>query len=139
MPRKDLYHDVVKTALEKDGCRIVKEDLPISSGGINFFVDIEAEAMYVAEREGEQIAVEVKTFQGQSLVQNMHEAFGKYILYRYAIVAERPELNLFLAIPLKAYNTFFQLDFIKNVITKDKVNLIVYDTENQIISKWLIH
>jgi hypothetical protein len=139
MPRKDIYHDSVKIALEKDGWRIIKEELQIETGGVKFFIDLEAEAVFVAEREGEQIAIEIKTFQGQSLVQNLHEAFGKYRLYLYALEKERPELHLFLAIPVETYNTFFQREFVRFVIQQDKVNLIVYNPDNQTIVQWIIH
>ncbi len=139
MPRKDIYHDSVKIALEKDGWRIVTEELQIETGGVKFYIDLEAEAVFVAEREGEKIAIEIKTFRGQSLVQNLHEAFGKYRLYLYALEKERPELNLFLAIPVEAYNTFFQREFVRFVINQDKVNLIVYNPDNQTVVKWIIH
>jgi XisH protein len=35
MPRKDLYHETVKIALEKDGWQIVKEDLQIEQAVSN--------------------------------------------------------------------------------------------------------
>lgn len=82
MPRRDTHHESVKIGLEKVGWRILKEELRLSIGKIDLYVDLEAEAIYVAERAGEKIAVEIKSFSGQSLVQNMHEALGKYRLYK---------------------------------------------------------
>jgi XisH protein len=100
---------------------------------------LEAEALFVAEREGEKIAIEIKSFQGQSLVQNLHEAFGKYRLYLYALQNERPDLVLFLAVPIETYNTFFQKEFVQFVIKQDKVNILTYNTDNQTIVSWIIH
>jgi hypothetical protein len=139
MPRKDIYHDTVKIALEKEGWSILKEDLQIETGGVKFFVDLEAEAVFVAEREGEKIAVEIKSFQGQSLVQNLHEAFGKYRLYLYALQKERPDLTLFLAVPTETYNTFFQKEFVQFVVNQDKIKIFTYDIDNQTITSWIIH
>jgi hypothetical protein len=137
MPRKDLHHDAVKIALEKEGWRIIREHLDITVGGIGLFVDLEAEAVYVAEREGEQIAVEIKTFKGQSLVTNMHEALGKYEMYEVALRFMRPELTIYLAIPLPVYQDFFQEILIQEVIKVKKINLVVYNADNQTIEKWI--
>jgi XisH protein len=137
MARKDLYHDVVKIGLQKEGWVIVKEHLDISVGRIGLFVDLEAEAVYEAEREGEKIAVEIKTFKGQSLVTNMHEALGKYEMYEVALRFVRPELTIYLAVPENVYDDFFQEILIQEVIKSKKVNLIVYNVEKETIEKWI--
>jgi hypothetical protein len=137
MARKDLYHDIVKVALVKEGWVILKEHLDISVGRIGLFADLEAEAVYVAERKGEKIAVEIKTFRGQSLVTNMHEALGKYEMYEVALRFVRPELTIYLAIPSAVYHDFFQEILIQEVIKTKKVNLIVYNVEDETIEKWI--
>lgn len=137
MPRKDIHHDAVKIALEKEGWRILKEHLDISVGRIGLFVDLEAEAVYVAERAGEKIAVEIKTFRGQSLVTNMHEALGKYEVYEVALRLVRPDLVIFLAIPLPIYEDFFQEVLIQEVVKRKNINLLVYNSDHQTIEKWI--
>jgi hypothetical protein len=137
MARKDLYHDIVKVALQKEGWVILKEHLDISVGRIGLFADLEAEAVYVAERKGEKIVVEIKTFRGQSLVTNMHEALGKYEMYEVALRFVRPELTIYLAIPSTIYHDFFQEILIQEVVKTKKVNLIVYNVEDETIEKWI--
>lgn len=137
MPRKDVHHDAVKIALEKEGWHIIKEHLDISVGRIGLFVDLEAEAVYVAERAGEKIAVEIKTFKGQSLVTNMHEALGKYEMYEVALTLVRPDLVIYLGVPLPIYNDFFQELLIQEVIKRKKINLVIYNVDNQTIEKWI--
>lgn len=139
MPRRDTHHESVKIGLEKVGWRILKEELRLSIGKIDLYVDLEAEAIYVAERAGEKIAVEIKSFSGQSLVQNMHEALGKYRLYKYAIELKRPELTLYLAVPLSVFTSFFQEELIQVTVRQDRINLIVYNAVNQTIESWVTH
>jgi hypothetical protein len=42
MPRKDIYHDHLRTALEKDGWRIVNDPMRIVAGGVGLFIDLTA-------------------------------------------------------------------------------------------------
>jgi hypothetical protein len=42
-----------------------------------------------------------------------------------------------MAVPLDAYQTFFQLDFTKAAIKSYKILLIVYDIDNEVIVKWI--
>ena len=61
MPAKDVFHDNVKRALEKDGWLVTDEQFFIRSGGVEIYVDIGAEKIIAAERSGEKIAVEVRS------------------------------------------------------------------------------
>ncbi len=139
MPRKDIYHDSVKIALEKDGWRIVRENLHLKIDEDELFIDLEAEAIFVAEREGEKIAIEIKSFRGQSFIHNMHEALGQYNIYRVALNMERPELKIYLAVPEKTFISHFQSRLIKAVIEANKLNIIVYNEDNQSIVSWINH
>jgi len=62
MPSKDLFHDTVKTALEKDGWTVTDEHLFIQVEDIDFYIDLTAERILAAEKTGQKIAVEVKLF-----------------------------------------------------------------------------
>ena len=62
MSAKDIFHEVVKRALQKDGGQITQDPLSISVGGVNLSIDLGAERLIAAEREGNKIAVEVKSF-----------------------------------------------------------------------------
>ena len=68
MPAKDIYHDTVKRALEsKTVGRITAENFcQLPWGGTRAFTLILLPMkMFVAEKEGRKIAVEVKSFIGQ--------------------------------------------------------------------------
>lgn len=62
MPAKDKFHDVVKVALEKEDWQITDDPLPISVGDVDMVIDLGAERLLAAEKHGEKIAVEVKSF-----------------------------------------------------------------------------
>ena len=62
MSAKDVYHDVCILALEKDGWKITHDPLTLAYRKTEVFVDLAAERVVAAEREGERIAVEVKSF-----------------------------------------------------------------------------
>lgn len=59
---KDLFHDVVKTALIKDGWHITDDPFFMKVGGVDFFIDLGAEKIIAAERDNQKIAVEIKSF-----------------------------------------------------------------------------
>lgn len=67
MPAKDKFHETVKTALVKDGWTITDDPLFIKFGGVEMYVDIGAEKLIGAEKDGRKIAVEIKSFLGISL------------------------------------------------------------------------
>ncbi len=59
---RDLFHEAVKIALEKEGWIITDDPLKVEVGGAKFKIVLGAERLLAAEREGVRIAVEIKTF-----------------------------------------------------------------------------
>jgi hypothetical protein len=135
---KDLFHDVVKTALIKDGWQITDDPLFLKVGGVDFFIDLGAEKLLAAERDGRKIAVEVKSFLNTSSVADFHLAIGQFINYRVALKVADPERKLFLAVPDIASKTFFQKEFPRMVIQQYELELFVYDIENEVIVLWQV-
>jgi hypothetical protein len=134
---KDLFHDVVKTALIKDGWQITDDPLFLKVGGVDFFIDLGAEKLLAAERDGEKIAVEIKSFINTSTVADFHLAIRQFINYRTALKLKDPDRKLFLAIPDIAYDSFFQKEFPRLIIQEYQLELFVYDIENEVILQWL--
>ncbi|MBC6430032.1 fatty-acid oxidation protein subunit alpha [Nostoc sp. HG1] len=138
MSAKDVFHEVVKTALQKDGWQITNDPLKISVGGVNLSIDLAAEKLIAAEREGQKIAVEVKSFlERSSAISEFHTALGQFINYRGALRRRQPERVLYLAVPLTTYKTFFQLDFPKEMIAENQVKMLIYDVEQEVIFQWI--
>lgn len=138
MSAKDVFHGVVKIALQKDGWQVTNDPLTISVGGVNLSIDLAAEKLIAAEREGQKIAVEVKSFlERSSAIFEFHTALGQFINYRGALRRLQPERVLYLAVPLTTYKTFFQLDFPKDMILENQLKMLVYDVEQEVIFKWI--
>lgn len=134
---KDLFHDVVKTALTKDGWVITDDPLSLKVGSVDFFIDLGAEKLLAAERDDQRIAVEIKSFINTSSVADFHLAIGQFINYRTALKLKDPERKLFLAIPDIAYAGFFQKEFPQLIIQEYQLELLVYSVEEEIIQQWL--
>jgi hypothetical protein len=137
MSAKDKFHNIVKSALQKDGWRITHDPLQIRIEGISdMYVDLGAERIIAAERDEQKIAVEVKSFIGTSTISDFHTAMGQFINYRYALEEIGAERVLYLAVPLNTYNDFFTKTFIQSIIQRSQVNLLVYDIETEEIVRW---
>ena len=137
MPRKDTYHDVVRIALVKDDWRIVDDPLRVVAGGVGLFIDLSAEPILTVERENKRIAIEIKSFEIQSQITSFYEALGKYITYRKALFMTKMDLELYLAVPKRAFDTIFQKDLVKQLIVEYKVHIVVYSDKNQTIILWI--
>jgi hypothetical protein len=136
MPAKDIFHNAVKRALEKESWVITDEQFLIRSGGVEIYIDIGAEKIIAAERNNEKIAIEVKSFLGNSKIYEFHAAIGQFINYRSILEDEQPDRILYLAVPLDIYNSFFQLPFTQKIMRNNNVNTIVYEPEEEVIIKW---
>lgn len=52
---KDIYHNSVRVALEKDGWIITNDPLTLRAGKRDVFVDLAAEKILIAERKEQKI------------------------------------------------------------------------------------
>lgn len=136
MPAKDKYHEAVKSALIKDGWTITDDPLFIKFGGVEMYVDIGAEKIIGAEKDGEKIAVEVKSFLGISITSEFQDALGQVLFYEVALRETHKNRILYLAVPVSIYESFFNLDLPKMTLETYKVRLIVYNELNEEIVKW---
>ena len=66
MPAKDPYHHAVKNALLKDCWTITADPYLIKYEDAELYADLAAEKLIAAERQGQKIVVEIKSFIGRS-------------------------------------------------------------------------
>jgi len=133
---RDIFHDAVKQALEKVGWRITHDPLSLQIGGVEMYIDLGAEQLIAAEKEGEKIAVEMKSFVAVSAIYEFHLAIGQYRNYQLALLQEDPERVLYLAVPEDAYDRFFTLQFIQDALRYNAVRYLVYDAQAEVIVRW---
>ena len=134
---KDRFHDVVRAALEKEGWQITADPYEINVDDVDFEIDLAAEQLLAATKENQKIAVEVKSFISPSNVSDFHTALGQFLNYRDALLIVEPERQLYLAVRIPIYESFFQRRFIMAAIKRYQLRLIIYDVQQEVIVQWL--
>lgn len=137
MAARDVYHEAVKEGLIKEQWRITNDPLLLQVGGVDMYVDLGAEKLLAAEKDQQQIAVEIKSFLGPSLVHDFHLALGQFLNYRLALSSQDPQRKLYLAVPIETYVTFFAIAFIQSAVEQNHLALIIYDSEQKEIVQWI--
>jgi len=137
MSAKDIFHNTVRSALEKDGWTITNEPLFLpASQEVTMKVDLAAEKLLSAEKGNQKIAVEVKSFVGLSAISEFHTAVGQFLNYQVALDKLEPERILYLAIPKDIYQEFFTDSFVEEVVNRYQIKLLVFHVQKQEIVLW---
>lgn len=114
MSAKDIFHDMARTALEKDGWTITKDPLFFKlTQQFKININLGAEKFIAAEKATKQIAVEIKSFVGRSAVSEFHMAIGQFLNYRVALEQLASERVLYLAVPIDIINIFLRIRLCK--------------------------
>jgi len=105
----------------------------VGFGGKDVYIDLGAERdaldpMLAAERGTMRIAVEIKTFTGPSVIGDLEQAIGQYLLYRSWLRRTEPERLLHLAVDTEAALGVFEQEFGRIVADDLQIRLIVVDT-----------
>lgn len=100
------------------------------------YIDLAAEKLIAAEKDGAKIAVEIKSFISVSAIYEFHLAIGQYRNYQLALSQDDPERALYLAVPEDAYGRFFTLQFIQDALRYNAVRCLVYDVQTEGIVRW---
>ena len=87
---KDRFHDVVRTALEKEGWKITADPYEINVDDVDF-----------------------------------------------ALEKIEPDRQLYLAIRVPIYESFFQRRFIASAVERYQLRLVIYDVRQEVINRWL--
>lgn len=136
MPAKDVFHDAVKNALIKDGWTITADPLYVSWLEKKLYVDFGAEKLFAAEKSGQRIAVEVKSFIGLSEVNDLENACGQYLFYRAIMKRTDPQRVLFLAISQEVYSNVFG-EFGWPVLEDYPISVLIFDAKKEEIVEWI--
>ncbi|MEG4457479.1 element excision factor XisH family protein [Microcoleus sp. N9_A1] len=136
MSAKDAFHEVVKNALQKDGWQITHDPYTLQAGTLELYIDLGAEKVVAAEKNGQKIAVEIKSFTGPSKISLFYTALGQFISYRAALQKQETDRILYLAVPTNVYDSFFTMGFIQSLVQQNQIHLIVYDIEQESIAQW---
>jgi hypothetical protein len=116
MPKKDIYHEQVRHALEKDGWTITHDPMRFRWKGRTIWPDLGIEKVIAAEKDAEKIAVEIKSFTSVALLADFYEALGQYDIYKAALADLEKERVVVLAVPKTVYESFICSDFAQAIL-----------------------
>jgi len=89
-----------------------------------------------AERDATRIAIEIKTFTGPSVLADLQQALGQYMLYRSWMSRVEPERLLYLAVDTETATAVFDAAFGQIVADEAHIHLIVIDMVTERIVAW---
>ncbi|MDY7003176.1 MAG: element excision factor XisH family protein [Cyanobacteriota bacterium] len=105
---------------------ITNEPLKLEWEEVQVKIDLGAERLIAADRGSEKIAVEIKSFVSTSAISDFHTALGQFLNYRIMLEVNEPERLLYLAVPLEAYQTFFQSRLAQVAIKRHQLKLTAF-------------
>ena len=137
MSAKDIYHNVVKSALRNDGWIISHDPLYLKLGDDQLRINLGAERLISAQKGQEKIAVEVKSFLAPSVIAEFHTALGQFLNYRAVLQIQQPDRKLYLAVSTDIYQSFFRRDLPQLSIKIYQLKLIIFEPTNEVILQWI--
>ena len=134
----DIIHDAVRNALTNDGWTITAEHFRLRYEEFNLFADLAAErSPIVAEREGQKILVEIKSFAGRSFVRELQQTMGQYQMYLDFMGVTLPDYELYIAVSQATYTRFFNQKAVQFLLERHKIPVIVVNVQNEVIVRWI--
>jgi XisH protein len=138
MPSRDVIHDSVKQALIQDGWQITDDPYVISYGDRFLFVNLGMTSQFIgARRDKQQLAIEIKSLQGRSVIAELEQAIGQYVLYQLLLAQVDPDRLIYLAISEQTYGEIFQEAIGQLVLNDLPLNLLVVDVEQSEVKQWI--
>jgi hypothetical protein len=139
MSRRDGLHFSLCRTLEKDGWLITDDPLVLFLEQTLLKADIGAEKVFAAQKGNQKIAVEIKDFDGTSVISELEKTIGQLQLYQWALEDQEPERQLFLAINQMVYLKHFQKPIFQLVTQRNHINLLIFDPNEEMIIQWIQH
>jgi hypothetical protein len=137
MPVRGLFHDAVRNALVKDGWTITHDPLRVRWGSKDLYVDLGLTQLLAAEQGERLLAVEIKSFVGASVVEDLQQAVGQYILYHDILARIEPQRVLYLAVRQRTLKEVFEEPLGKLLLENQRVRLLVFDDIGEVILRWI--
>lgn len=139
MPTQDLYHDVVKNALRKDGWRITHTALQLKVGIHSRAGELWEGPLLAAEKDERKIAVAVNSFVGRSDLADLAQTLGQLALSRPRLHVMELDRILYLAVRQATYSAWFAGGDSELLLERQHTPLLVFDPRTETIVQWVSH
>lgn len=137
MPARAIYHNSAKHALIKDGWTITHDPLRLSWGSKDMYVDLGADRLLAAEKGKQKIAVEIKSFVGDSEMDDLEKAIGQYVVYRAVLAEREPNRVLYLAVTEDILRNIFDEPLGKLLLKNNLAQVMGFDPQAEVIVEWI--
>ena len=135
MPAYDQCHPQVVRALAREGWEVRHSPLFLDSGERTLFVDLEL-VRKTQDQDERIMVVEVKCFPASSAeTTELYISLGQYLVYRGLIAQNHIDADLYLAVPIHAYEGVF-FDLARSVVDELHVKLVVIDLDREVVVQW---
>lgn len=109
----------------------------IKFGEEDLYIDLGAEMPLGAEKDGQKIAVEIKSFLGKSPATELERAFGQFTLYRFLLGRKEADRILYLAVSDVIYGSVFSTIDARDLIVAMQIRLVLFYIEARRIVRWI--
>lgn len=137
MTTKDVFHEVVKKALQKEGWKITHDPLTLDISGQELSIDLGAEKFSDISQESQKIAVSVKSFVRSTSLLKYQLALVKFLNDREILKRVEGDRSLYLAVPMQNYRRFLHEESLRNSLNEAQVKTIVFAPIEGKIDRWI--
>ena len=99
--------------------------------------DLGADLPIGAVKDGQRIAVEIKSFVGPSDMHDLELALGQFWLYREVLAEIDADRTLFLAVPKYAWKSLLSGPLGQLVTERYQLRFLVFDEQERRILQWI--
>lgn len=137
MPTRDLYYDLVKNALRKDGWRVTSDALPLTRRAATDTAEPWTTQLLAADKDERKIAVAVHSFIGCSDLTTIAQALAQLALSRPRVHAVEATRVLYLAVRQATYATCFAAPEGVRLLARQPTPLLVFDPRTETVVQWV--
>jgi len=137
MPIQDLYHDVVRDALRKDGWRITHTALQLKARAESRTRELWEGPWLIADKDERKVAVAVSSFVGRSNLADLTQMWGQLELSRPQLHTMDSDRVVYMAVRQATYLACFGGTEGDLLLEKEHMQLIVFDPRAEAIVQWV--
>jgi hypothetical protein len=136
MSTPDLYHDVVRDALRKDGWRITHTALQLKARAASSTEESWEGPWLIADKDERKGAVAVDSFIGRSSPADVIQTWERLGFSRPRLHALDSDRVVYLAVRQATYSACFGGTDGDLLLAKEGIQLIVFDPRAEVIVQW---